>query len=105
MSNLGRVMSLMYAKSDNPKLMKLSLDKNGYQHITLKRGKELSCKVHRLVARAFIPNPNNLPQVNHKDEDKTNNRVENLEWCTANYNTSYNNGRKGELCQGLPMGR
>lgn len=93
-SNLGRVMSLMYAKSDNPKLMKLSLDKNGYQHITLKRGKKLSCKVHRLVAQAFIPNPNNLPQVNHKDEDKTNNRVENLEWCTANYNTSYNNGRE-----------
>lgn len=58
----------------------------GYKQIKLK-GKYYY--IHRLVALAFIPNPNNLPQVNHIDERKDNNDVSNLEWCTASYNTNY----------------
>ena len=46
-------------------------------------------QIHRLVAQAFIPNPDNLPEVNHKDENKSNNRADNLEWCTHNYNVNY----------------
>ena len=63
----------------------VALSKNGI----VKRG-----KIHRLVASAFIPNPNNYPQVNHKDENKTNNAVSNLEWCDSKYNNNY--GSKNE---------
>lgn len=68
-------------------------NKCGYLTIQLyKDGRYHHYGVHRLVAMAFIPNPYNLPQVNHKDEDKTNNNVDNvdnLEWCTAKYNSNY----------------
>lgn len=68
---------------------------NGYLQVHLtKDGKGKSFKIHRLVAEAFIPNPYNLPQVNHKDEDKYNNHVDNLEWCTQSYNLNYNDGQK-----------
>ena len=65
-------------------------DKDGYLQVNLHcNGKQYQRKIHRLVAQAFLPNPYNLPQVNHKDEDKTNNRVDNLEWCDAKYNMNY----------------
>ena len=54
-----------------------------------KKNKQKTHKVHRLVMEAFIPNTDNLPCVNHKDEDKTNNNVENLEWCSYTYNNNY----------------
>ena len=71
-------------------LLKLTKTNYGYIQVSLyKNGIKTGLKVHRLVAEAFIPNPDNLPQVNHKDEDRTNNNVTNLEWCTAKYNSNY----------------
>lgn len=62
----------------------------GYFQVALyKNGIRKDFYVHRLVAKAFIPNPDNLPEVNHKDENKSNNTVENLEWCSAEYNINY----------------
>ena len=71
-------------------LLKLSKTNNGYIRVFLyKNGISTGFQVHRLVAQAFLPNPDNLPMINHKDEDKTNNNVTNLEWCTAKYNVNY----------------
>ena len=79
-SNFGRVVSL---HGRNPRIMKLGMTHKGYQCVGLQKEKQnKTCVVHRLVAKAFIPNPDDFPQVNHKDECKTNNRVDNLEWCT-----------------------
>lgn len=65
-------------------------NKDGYMQITVGRtGNRSQYRVHRIVAEAFIPNPDNLPEVNHKDNDRTNNRVDNLEWCTHTYNIKY----------------
>ena len=94
-SNLGRVKSYKYDKV-NGKIMKPYLDTKGYLQIDLsldgrKRSNRVHLAVHRLVAQAFIPNTDNLLQVNHIDEDKTNNCVNNLEWCTNEYNCNYGN--------------
>ena len=88
-SNLGRVKSLNYNHTGKEKIMKAKKDK-GYLRVQLyKDGKPKFYSVHRLVATSFLPNPNNLSQVNHIDEDKSNNIVDNLEWCSAKYNSNY----------------
>lgn len=72
------------------KFLNLYKDGRGYQFAVLsKNGNRKTFMVHRLVAEAYIPNPDNLPQVNHKDEIKFHNWINNLEWCDAKYNTNY----------------
>lgn len=89
-SNTGEVKSLNYNSSGKSKLLKQIADKKGYNRVGLcKNGKRKYYFVHRLVAMTFIPNPDNLPIINHKDEDKINNNVNNLEWCTYEYNNNY----------------
>lgn len=109
-STLGRVKRLLHKRRGNTKhvLEEMILKPyyhNEYLRINLhKNGKNTHHKIHRLVAEAFIPNPKNLPQVNHKDEDKFNNCVDNLEWCTnwynSNYGTRFNKDRRMVLKDG-----
>lgn len=92
-SNLGNVRRIrdghqMYKEKSKAGYLRVGLSKNGkYTHLL----------VHRLVAKAFIPNENNYPQVNHIDENKENNRVDNLEWCTASYNARYGSCYKSKF--------
>ena len=96
-SNLGRVVMKERMFDNNGKrcykpkrLATFTKTRQGYLTVTLHiNGKTVRIFVHRLVAMAFIPNPENLPCVNHKDEVKTNNNVDNLEWCTREYNNNY----------------
>ena len=103
-SNLGRIKRLYkrygkcrkYIKYE-PYIINGSVNDKGYKCVILSiNNKHKTYKVHRLVAEAFIPNPNNLLQVNHKDENKLNNNVDNLEWCDAKYNSNY--GTRIERC-------
>lgn len=83
-SNLGRVKSFKHRK---PHIMVGSVSHDGYQLVLLSSGgKNIGKSVHRLVAQAFLSNPNNYPVVNHKDGNKLNNIVDNLEWCTYSEN-------------------
>ena len=82
----GRVYSFL-----TNKFLKTPIGKRGYPNVNL-RGSDNKCKlkcVHRLVAITFIPNPDNLPEVNHIDGDKSNNNVSNLEWCTSKHNNHH----------------
>lgn len=88
-SNFGRLIS---KKQKEPKIIKGFIEKSGYIHVVLtkmRNGKNIkrrSTRIHRLVAEAFLPNPNNYSEINHIDMIKTNNVVSNLEWCTRKYN-------------------
>lgn len=71
-------------------MRKTHIGRTGYHYVLLRNGgKDKNFRLHRLVAEAFVPNPDNLPEVNHKDEDKNNNRADNLEWCSSSYNHCY----------------
>lgn len=90
-SNLGNVMSFI----GNPHLMFQKNNGHGYiETILSKNGITYQKYIHRLVAEAFIPNPKGLPEVNHKDEIKSNNCLDNLEWCDRTYNANYGSIRK-----------
>lgn len=86
-SNLGHVRT----KGKRPGLLTLTKQKSGYRYamIQLNNGKQKNCRVHRLVAEHFLPNPDNMKEVNHKDGNKDNNRADNLEWCTRSHNVKH----------------
>lgn len=104
-SNIGRIKSTerlvyvnngkrSYGYSIPEKIMRLSV-RGKYLCVTLcLQGKHTNQIVHRLIANTFLENPNNYPEVNHKDENKLNNTVDNLEWCTRAYNKNYGTGNR-----------
>lgn len=99
-SNFGRVKSLNYLRTKREEILKFGKAKNGYLQVLLCENKKQKCyKVHKLVALAFISNPENLPCINHKDENKENNHVSNLEFCTHKYNNNYGT-RKERISEG-----
>jgi len=93
-SNTGKVLSIA-RKTTNGGLMALTFDKDGYLCVDLyKDNKRKNCKVHRLVAEAFLEKDSGKNIVNHKDENKANNNADNLEWCDVQYNNTYNMRQK-----------
>lgn len=108
-SNHGRIKSFrkstkFHGQSEH--LLSPTITANGYESVTLYTGPSGRHKflVHRLVAQAFIPNPNHFEAINHKDENKRNNHVDNLEWCTLSYNNAYGTARIRQiLTKGTPV--
>lgn len=112
-SSLGRVRSLdrdiTYSNGlvvhYNGKILSLNRNTNGYLSVLLSKNNEKKrVMIHRLVAEAFIENPNNFLEVNHKNEDKNDNCVENLEWCDRKYNVNYGNHKTKQIAsRGTPI--
>ena len=100
-SSLGRIVSNAKSKDGSFKILKFG-DKRGYYAITIidDKGKRRNRTIHRLVAEHFLSNPKKLPQLNHKNGIKTDNKIKNLEWCTQKENVAHaiKNGRKGGVC-------
>lgn len=103
-SNTGKIFSVVTNRE-----LSVIQRSDGYTGITLcdKNHNKKQFRVHQLVAKAFIPNPNNLPMINHKNEIKNDNRVENLEWCTAQHNASYGTCPKriSDKMKGVPKSK
>lgn len=98
-SSLGKVKTLANNcfKSSKPKEMRLVTTPLGYKRVKLcKRGEHKTCSVHRLVAMAFLPNPENKPEVNHIDGNPSNNAVDNLEWVTSRENILHSYAKLGK---------
>lgn len=112
-STLGRVKSLPKSwrnwngaiANHSEKILKPRINSYGYERVSLRDGKSTKeLFIHRLVAQAFIPNPNKYPEINHKDENPLNNHVDNLEWCTHIYNNQYGSkNRRGALNRGVSV--
>lgn len=104
-SNLGNIRSITRKakvkilnndfRTVKGQLISPAITKDGYLKVSLsKNHKRYYFRVHRLIAKTFIPNLNNYPEINHKDENKLNNNVDNLEWCTSKYNCNYGTRNK-----------
>ena len=107
-SNLGRIKSLQKwkrASCPDEYILKPSENNCGYYQVMLYRHtKKKKFLIHRIVAQAFVPNPDNLPHINHIDENKTNNCADNLEWCTPRYNNCYGTAKfRAMLTIGKPV--
>lgn len=96
-SNYGRVKSFKMKKAQHVYLLKPYPTKCGYLRVSLSKNNKYKGElIHRLVANYFLDNPNNYKEVNHKDENKQNNCVENLEWCDRKYNVLYGTAKQRE---------
>ena len=94
-SDKRRVKSLNYNRTGKEGILNPRENSRGYLHVILcKDGKHKNYLVHRLAAQAFIPNPENLPEVNHIDENPSNNYLDNLEWCSSKYNCNFGTRNK-----------
>lgn len=105
-SNFGNVMSLNYRNTKTHKNLTPKINNDGYLWVELRKNTiPKPYLIHRLVAMAFITNPNNYPLINHKDENKSNNNVLNLEWCTHSYNVLYSIKKRTRSAYGVRRAR